>query len=113
MVNITKDLDDYEVDMKFGDNIRDSLGNISLSNMRKPFLEFPTIFKSVESYFDANMMNIIDEWGLLLENDLDAFDTNLTKVEKKISDLEEFRDISEKRTKSLEEEIKALESKSK
>ena len=108
MATITKNLDEYEVDMKFGDDIRNSLGNVSVNNLRKPFLEFPTIFKSVESYFDANMMNIIDEWGLLLENDLDAFDTNLSKVEKNISDLEGFRDTSEKETDNLEKEINAL-----
>lgn len=108
MVTITKNLDAYEVDMKFEDDIRNSLGSVG-----KYIPEFPTIFKSVEAYFDANMMNIIDEWGLLLENDLNAFDTNLIKVEKKISGLEEFRDMSEKRTKNLEKEIKALELKTK
>ena len=108
MVNITKDLDAYDVDMTFEDDVKNSLSNIG-----KYIPEVPTIFKSVETYFDTNMNNIIDEWGLLLETDLNTFDIKLKGAEKKITDLEKFRAGSEKRTKDMEKEIKALELKSK
>ena len=107
MANITKDLDAYDVDMAFEDDVKNSLSNIG-----KYIPEFPTIFKSVETYFDTNMNNIIEEWGLLLETDLNTFDIKLRGAEKKIGELEKFSALSEKRTKDLEKDIKALELKS-
>ena len=47
----------------------------------------PTMDKSLDSYFDKNMEAIIQEWGLLVEDDLLDLERRLNKVTEQVNHL--------------------------
>ncbi len=69
----------------------------------------PTFDKSLDSYFDKNFAAIIEEWGLLTENDLQALETRLTKATSEIGTLCAGKTMIEKRMENLDSLISSLE----
>lgn len=82
-----------------------------------PFSEFPgkleqalpTFDKSLDSYFDKNFAAIIEEWGLVTENDLQALEKRLTAATAEIGTLCAGKAMLEKRMENLESLISSME----
>lgn len=71
--------------------------------------KLPTMDKSLDRYFDANMSVIIDEWGLITQHHLDEFEQRLHSIGVEIRNLEKGRAKIEKRAADLDAALKALE----
>lgn len=87
---------------------RDYLGEISgaFSDMAG---KIPTFERSLDQYFDAHFAAIIDEWGLLTENDLEDFDGRLAALSGEIDRLYGAQVSFEAQAKALDAEIALLE----
>jgi len=73
--------------------------------------KLPTMDKSLDTYFDAHMSAIIDEWGLITQHDLDDLDRRLQVSGAGINKLETGKARIEKRAADLDAEIRKLEGK--
>lgn len=71
--------------------------------------KIPTFERSLDQYFDAHFAAIIDEWGLLTENDLADFDGRLATLSGEIDRLYGAQVAVEARAKALDAEITTLE----
>jgi hypothetical protein len=71
--------------------------------------KLPTMDKSLDAYFDKNMELIIEEWGLLVENDLLDLERRVNKVTTLISQLDTRKDAMNARVKKLDDLISKLE----
>ena len=69
----------------------------------------PTLDKSLDRYFDANMSVMIDEWGLITQHHLDEFEQRLHNIGIEIRNLEKGRAKIEKRAADLDAALRALE----
>ena len=71
--------------------------------------KLPSMDKSLDRYFDAQMSAIISEWGLITAHTLDDLDDRLDMVTTEIRNLEKGRDEIEKRAAALDAGIRELE----
>jgi hypothetical protein len=71
--------------------------------------KLPTMDKSLDKYFDAHMSMIIDEWGLVTQQELDKIDHRLQASGGGINKLESGKARIEKRAADLDAEIRKLE----
>jgi len=71
--------------------------------------KLPTMDKSLDTYFDAHMPAIIDEWGLVTQPNLDDLDRRLQVSGAGITKLETGKARIEKRAADLDAEIRNLE----
>lgn len=69
----------------------------------------PTLEKALDRYFDANFEAIIEEWQLLTDYELRDLEKRLDTVTGQIDNLYAKKTDIEKRAKTLDNEIKALE----
>lgn len=69
----------------------------------------PTMDKGLDSYFDQNLPDIIDEWGLISRVHLTELERRLSRVHMQIDYLEKNRVALEGRAEDLEKEIMKLE----
>ena len=88
-----------------GRNIREASGTL-VSNT---FKNFPTLGKSVEQYFDTNMANIINEWGIITRNDLKSFEMRLSRIDESFDRLHTFKKMSLMRITKIEKGIDEIE----
>ena len=65
--------------------------------------------KSLDTYFDKNMAAIIEEWGLLVENDLLDLERRVNNVTSEINRMYKNKDVISDRVKRLETIISNLE----
>jgi len=71
--------------------------------------KLPTMDKSLDSYFDKNMEAIIEEWGLLVENDMLDLERRFIKVTTEINQLYDHKDAISGRVTKLDAIITNLE----
>jgi septal ring factor EnvC (AmiA/AmiB activator) len=71
--------------------------------------KLPTMDKSLDTYFDKNMEAIIEEWGLLLENDLIDLERRVNTVTAEINQLYNQKDVLNDRVTKLDATISKLE----
>jgi uncharacterized protein YjbJ (UPF0337 family) len=71
--------------------------------------KLPTMDKSLDSYFDKNMEAIIEEWGLLVENDMLELERRVNQVTTEINQLYDHKDTITKRVTKLDAVITKLE----
>ena len=71
--------------------------------------KLPTMDKSLDSYFDKNMASIIEEWGLLVEDDLIDLERRLNKVTEQVNHLYNQKKALGDRATKLEALISKLE----
>jgi hypothetical protein len=71
--------------------------------------KLPTMDKSLDSYFDNNMASIIEEWGLLVEDDLLDLERRLNKVTEQVDHLYKQKKALGDRAIKLEALISKLE----
>ncbi|HVP94234.1 MAG TPA: hypothetical protein VMS89_03590 [Methanoregulaceae archaeon] len=71
----------------------------------------PTMDKSLDTYFEKNMEAIIQEWGLLVENDLLDFERRLNKVTDQVDHLYKQKNVLNERVARLDAQISKLEGK--
>ena len=71
--------------------------------------KLPTMDKSLDTYFDQNMEVIIEEWGLLVENDMLDLERRVNKVTAEINQLYDQKDVLGERVKKLDVLISSLE----
>jgi hypothetical protein len=71
--------------------------------------KLPTMDKSLDSYFDNNMASIIEEWGLLVEDDLLDLERRLNKVTEQVNQLYNQKKALGDRAIKLEALISKLE----
>jgi|SRR5208337_3814294 len=71
--------------------------------------KLPTMDKSLDIYFDKNMEAIIQEWGLLVENDLLDLQRRVNKVTEQVSLLYNEKRVLAERVAKLEVLISKLE----
>jgi hypothetical protein len=69
----------------------------------------PTMDKSLDTYFDKNMEAIIEEWGLLVENDMRELERRVDQVTTEIDQLYDHKDVIRERTTNLDAVITKLE----
>jgi hypothetical protein len=69
----------------------------------------PTMDKSLDSYFDKNMEAIIEEWGLLVENDLLELERKVNKVTEQVNQLYTNKNVLNDRVAKLDAFISKLE----
>ena len=69
----------------------------------------PTLDKSLDAYFDRHFVEIIEEWELLTESDLEKFGHRLSRVTDEITDLYAERVKTESRARDLDTLITSLE----
>jgi hypothetical protein len=69
----------------------------------------PTMDKSLDTYFDKNMEAIIEEWGLLVENDLLDLERRLNKVTAEINQIYTHKNVISDRVTKLDTAISKLE----
>jgi hypothetical protein len=69
----------------------------------------PTMDRSLDTYFDRNFEAIIEEWGLLTENDLFDLERRLTNVTSEINRLYHEKEIISERVTRLDGLISRLE----
>jgi len=72
----------------------------------------PTFDRSLDLYFDQHFAEIIEEWDLVTESDLDRLERRLTRVSDEISSLYAGRVTIEARAKALDDLIASLEEQS-
>jgi hypothetical protein len=73
--------------------------------------KLPTMDKSLDSYFDNNMASIIEEWGLLVEDDLLDLQRRLNKVTEQVNQVYDQKKALSDRAIKLEALISNLEGK--
>ncbi|HTY15686.1 MAG TPA: hypothetical protein VMC42_08270 [Methanoregulaceae archaeon] len=71
--------------------------------------KLPTMDKSLDTYFDKNMEAIIEEWGLLVENDLLNLERKVNKVTEQVNQLYKQKTILSDRAAKLDTLISKLE----
>ena len=71
--------------------------------------KLPTMDKSLDTYFDKNMEAIIEEWGLLVENDLLDLERRVNNVTSEINRMYKNKEVISDRVKRLETIISNLE----
>jgi uncharacterized protein with von Willebrand factor type A (vWA) domain len=71
--------------------------------------KLPTMDKSLDTYFDKNMEAIIEEWGLLVENDLLDLERRVNKVTADINQLYNNKEALSDRVRNLDTLISKLE----
>jgi uncharacterized protein YjbJ (UPF0337 family) len=71
--------------------------------------KLPTMDKSLDAYFDKNMEAIIEEWGLLVENDMLELERRVNKVTTQINQLYNEKDGFTDRIQKLDAVIMKLE----
>jgi hypothetical protein len=71
--------------------------------------KLPTMDKSLDAYFDKNMEAIIEEWGLLVENDMLDLERRVNTVTAQINQLYNEKDGFSERMKKLDAVISKLE----
>jgi len=71
--------------------------------------KLPTMDKSLDTYFDKNMEAIIEEWGLLVENDILDLERRVNKVTTEIDQLYDHKDVINERVQKLDAVISDLE----
>ncbi|MCX6701509.1 MAG: hypothetical protein NTV68_16575 [Methanomicrobiales archaeon] len=71
--------------------------------------KLPTMDKSLDTYFDKNMEAIIEEWGLLVANDLTDLERRINTVTAEINQLYDQKDIMSNRVTKLDATISKLE----
>ena len=69
----------------------------------------PTFDKSLDAYFDRHFSDIIEEWGLVTESDLQGLEARLARVTDEISSLYAGRAAIESRVERLDNLITSLE----
>jgi len=65
--------------------------------------------KSLDTYFDRNMEAIIEEWGLLVENDILDLQRRINKVTADINQLDNNKKVLSERVTKLDAFISNLE----
>ncbi len=93
--DVQKGLDAFDTKLKNG-----------LSNLGD---KVPSLNRTIEEYFEANMSGIIDEWDLIVDNDLKNFEMRVMNVEKELTNFDDFKQHTEKRVKMMERELAKLE----
>jgi len=71
--------------------------------------KLPTMDKSLDTYFDKNMEAIIEEWGLLVANDLIDLERRVNTVTAEINKLYNQKDVLNDRVTKLDATISKLE----
>ncbi|MEI6840446.1 MAG: hypothetical protein WCK53_04225 [Methanomicrobiales archaeon] len=71
--------------------------------------KLPTMDKSLDTYFDKNMEAIIEEWGLLVENDILDLQRRINKVTADINQLDNNKKVLSERVTKLDAFISNLE----
>ena len=71
--------------------------------------KLPTMDKSLDTYFDKNMEAIIEEWGLLVENDMLELERRVNKVTTEIDQLYNHKGVISERVAKLDVLITNLE----
>ena len=71
--------------------------------------KLPTMDKSLDTYFDKNMEAIIEEWGLLVENDLLNLERKVNKVTEQVNQLYKQKTVLSERAAKLDTLISKLE----
>jgi len=71
--------------------------------------KLPTMDKSLDTYFDKNMGAIIEEWGLLVENDMLELERRVNQVTTEIDQLYDHKDVISERVTKLDGIITKLE----
>jgi predicted nuclease with TOPRIM domain len=71
--------------------------------------KLPTMDKSLDTYFDKKMEAIIEEWGLLVENDLLDLERRVNTVTAEINQLYNQKDVLNERMTKLDATISKLE----
>jgi hypothetical protein len=71
--------------------------------------KLPTMDKSLDTYFDKNMEAIIEEWGLLVENDLLNLERKVNKVTEQVNQLYKQKTVLSDRATKLDTLISKLE----
>ncbi len=71
--------------------------------------KLPTMDKSLDIYFDKNMEAIIEEWGLLVENDILDLQRRINKVTADINQLDNNKKVLSERVTKLDAFISNLE----
>lgn len=71
--------------------------------------KLPTMDKSLDTYFDKNMEAIIQEWGLLVEDDLLDLERRLNKVTALVNQLYNQKNVLNDRVTELDALISKLE----
>ena len=69
----------------------------------------PTMDRSLDTYFDKNMEAIIEEWGLLVENDLIDLERRLNRASEQVTRLGHTRERMKERIEKLDVLISSLE----
>jgi len=71
--------------------------------------KLPTMDKSLDTYFDKNMEAIIEEWGLLVDNDLLELERKINKVTEQVNELYSQKNALNDRVTKLDAFISRLE----
>lgn len=71
--------------------------------------KLPTMDKSLDTYFDKNMEAIIEEWGLLVENDILELERRVRKVTADINQLYNNKNAISERVTKLDAVITKME----
>ncbi len=71
--------------------------------------KLPTMDKSLDTYFDKNMEALIEEWGLLVENDMLDLERRVNAVTAEINQLYDHKNIISERVTKLDAVITRLE----
>ena len=71
--------------------------------------KLPTMDKSLDTYFDKNMEAVIEEWGLLVANDLIELEQRINAVTAEINRLYNQKDVLNDRVTKLDATISKLE----
>ena len=71
--------------------------------------KLPTMDKSLDTYFDKNMEAIIEEWGLLVENDLLNLERKVNKVTEQVNQVYKQKTVLSDRAAKLDTLISKLE----
>ena len=69
----------------------------------------PSFDKSLDAYFDQHFADIIEEWDLVTESDLERLERRLAHVTDEISELYAGKITIEARAKALDDVITSLE----
>lgn len=81
-----------------------------LSTMSGSFVEsIPTFDKQLDSFFDRNASAIIEEWGLVTDDDLRALKRKLDYLSYEVGRLVVEKNSIEKRVHALKDAIEELE----
>lgn len=98
---IYKNPDEYAANDSFWDRFAHIPGAIES--------RIPTLDKSLDAYFDRHFVQIIEEWDLVTESDLEKYGHRLSRVTDEISDLYAERVKTEARARDLDTLITSME----